>query len=82
MTKKDLERRNKFLLLQLKIISETIEEIFTEGLHDRENTAGKLGEIRFHAGAKHIKDEIKFIEHFNEEYNFHSPTMDVNEYLD
>lgn len=82
MTKKDLERRNHYLLLQLKLINEAVKEISERGLQDRKYAAEKLGHITYYTEAENIKREIRYIEYFNAEYNMYEPTVDIREYLD
>lgn len=77
MTKKDLERRNKFLLLQLKIISEMVNN--PENMHGVE-VHKTLGAIQYYSNSQTIKSNLEFIETYNKEYNFFNSTMDIKEY--
>lgn len=77
MTKKDLERRNKFLLLQLKLINELAEN-FTDMSHDEQMDA--IGVIRCYTNPENIKNYIKFIEDYDESYNFYNKLMNIREY--
>lgn len=77
MTKKDLERRNKFLLLQLKIVNELVKDFFDMPNDERIQT---IGSIEYYTTPEHIKANIKFIEDYNESYNFYNKLMDIKEY--
>ena len=77
MTKKDLERRNKFLLLQLKIVNELVKDFFD--MPDDERIQA-IGTIKHYTTPENIKTNIKFIEDYNESYNFFNKLMDVKEY--
>lgn len=77
MTKKDLERRNQFLLLQLKIINELTEECIGKS---RDEIFEFLGSIAHYASPETIKKDINFIETYNESYNFFNKTMNIKEY--
>lgn len=78
MTKKDLERRNKFLLLQIKIIKELISDIDTT--MEEEKLYKRLGAADWHTSPENIKQCIKYIEKNDWEYNFYNDTMDIKEY--
>ena len=77
MTKKDLERRNEFLLLQLKIIYKTAMDTFGKS---NDEIAKALGHIEYYSSAEAIKGNIEFIEEHNKKYNFFHETMDIKEY--
>lgn len=77
MTKKDLEKRNKFLLLQLKKVNELVKDFFYMPDDERIQT---IGSIEYYTTPETIKDNIKFIEDYNESYNFYNKLMDVKEY--
>ena len=79
MTKKDLERRNKFLLLELKIIRELLSD--NAGIEKYE-LYKKLGRVDSHTDPEEIKKRIKFIEENDLKYNFYSKSMDISEYED
>lgn len=77
MTKKDLERRNQFLLLQLKIINELAEECTGK---DRDEIFENLGAIMYYTSPEALKELINFIEKYNEPYNYFNKTMNIKEY--
>lgn len=77
MTKKDLERRNKFLLLQIKIIKELLED-YTDKTEEEQMRA--LGAIDYYTDPRNIKKAIETIEDFDETYNFYNKTMNIKEY--
>lgn len=77
MTKKDLERRNKFLLLQIKIVNEMLKD-FIEKSEDEQMQA--IGAMEYYTAPENIKANIKFIEEYNEDYNFYNKLMDIKEY--
>ena len=77
MTKKDLERRNKFLLLQIKIIKELLED-YTYKTEEEQMRA--LGAIYYYTDPRNIKKAIETIEDFDETYNFYNKTMNIKEY--
>lgn len=79
MTKKDLERRNKFLLLQIKIIKELSADI--NGM-ESEELFERLANINYYTDPENIKEKIRFIEEKDLEYNFYRKLMNVNEYKD
>lgn len=70
MTKKDLERRNKFLLLQLKVI----QELATEDRLDN------IGAILYYSDPDELKKRLQFIEENDLPYNFYHKTMNIKEY--
>lgn len=76
MTKKDLERRNKFLLLQLKVIHELI----TAKYSNRDEFMENVGVIEYYSDPDEIKERLQFIEEYNEAYNFYHKTMNIKEY--
>lgn len=76
MTKKELERRYHFLLMKMKVINEITKEMTSE------NFAKKAGEILFHSDREDIAKMIKFIEEYNENYNFYNKTQSINDYLE
>ena len=79
MTKKDLERRNKFLLLQIKIIRELLSD--TEGM-ERDELFRRIGNADYYTDPEKIKENLRFIEERDLEYNFYRKLMNVNEYED
>lgn len=76
MTKAQLERRYEYLLLQLKVINQLAEE---QNLSDKEIWEN-LGAITYYSRAKNIKENLQFIEDFNESYNFFNKTMNIDDY--
>lgn len=78
MTKKELERRNDYLLLQLKMIH----RIATECENETKliEIAKAIGNIEHYSKAETIKDNLKFIEEYDKNYNFYNKTMDIKEY--
>ncbi len=80
MTKKNLERRNNFLLLQLKLINKTIERILKEEINNREKTIFELKFIEDLTEAEKIKKKIELIEFYDCEYNIHDKNIDITEY--
>lgn len=77
MTKKDLERRNQFLLLQLKIINGLAEECNEKTKNEMNRI---LGAISYYSDSETIKENMKFIEEYNETYNFYHKTMNIKDY--
>lgn len=77
MTKKELEKRNNFLLLQLKIISEIAN---SKDILKEENTMKFIGKISYYSSAESIKEAIDFMEEYNKEYNFLNKDMNINDY--
>ena len=77
MTKKDLERRNDFLLLQLKIINGLVNE---EGRYDEYRIYEIIGTIMAITDADYINENIRFIERFNEPYNCGYKDMNIDDY--
>ena len=77
MTKKDLERKNKFLLLQLKIVNELVKD-FIDMSDDEQMQA--IGAIKYYTTPENIKTKIKFIEKHDESYKFYNELMDIREY--
>lgn len=78
MTKKDLERRYNYLLLQIKIINEQTQDIvgFTE-----DDLFIKLAKIKCFSSSENIKNQLEFIESSNTSYNFFKKDMTVDEYI-
>lgn len=77
MTKKDLERRNRYLLLQLKMIHDLIKDAAYMSKNDLfEN----IGTIQHLSSAKSIKSNLEFIEKYDEQYNFYDKGEDINDY--
>lgn len=76
MTKAQLERRYEYLLLQLKVINQLAEE---QNLSDKKMWEN-LGAITYYSRAKNIKENLQFIEDFNESYNFFNKTMNIDDY--
>lgn len=77
MTKKDLERRNQFLLLQLKIIHKMLNEVDYQNEQELMQT---IGAIEYYSDSETIKENMKFIEEHNETYNFYRKTMNIKDY--
>ncbi len=77
MTKKDLERRNKFLLLQLKIVNELVKDVIDMSDDERMQA---IGAIEYYTTPENIKANIKFIEDYDKSYNFYNKLMDIREY--
>lgn len=78
MTKKDLERRNDFLLLQLKIINELIND--KEIYHDSIRASDIRGSIKYITKPDTIKDCISFIENHDLTYNAYNEDMTIEDY--
>jgi hypothetical protein len=78
MTKKDLERRNDFLLLQLKEINEIVKGI---NWTDETDVARRIGSIKCICDIEEIRYNLKFIEKHDKEYNLYNKTMNINDYL-
>lgn len=77
MTKKDLERKNKFLLLQLKIVNELVKDFIDMSADEQMQT---IVAIEYYTTPENIKTKIKFIEKHDESYNFYNKLMDIREY--
>lgn len=78
MTKKDLERRCDFLLLQLKIINELIND---KELYRNEDRASEIrGAIKYITSPDAIKDCISFIERHDLTYNAYNEDMTIDDY--
>ena len=78
MTKKDLERRNDFLLLQLKIINELIND--KELYHNNIKASEIRGSIKYLTRPDTIKDRISFIENHDLTYNNYNEDMTIDDY--
>lgn len=78
MTKKQLERRNDYLLLQLKIINQLVIEAVENG--DKDELVKALGAIQYYTEPTTVKHNIQFIEEYDERYNFYNVTTHINEY--
>ena len=76
MTKKNLERRNKFLLLQLKVI----QELVTEYRLDKDELMLNIGAILYYSDPDELKKRLQFIEENDLPYNFYHKTMNIKEY--
>lgn len=72
---KDLERRNKFLLLQLKIISDCVKN------PNYENIVETLGPIMSRSDSGTIKGNVHYIEVFDNEYNYFEPEINIDDYI-
>jgi len=69
-----MERREKFLYMQLKTISQ-----IAKG--SEKDLREMLGALRYESDPETVKRGLRFIEEHDEEYNFYSPTENVDEYL-
>lgn len=78
LTKKELERRYNYLLLQMKIINELMES--DEIIKDERKRMEHIGAVCYYTRANTIKENLELIEEFNEEYNFYNKTMNIKEY--
>ena len=67
ITKKDLERRYKYLLSEMKRINELLSNISELEHDERWKTIGK---IEYIANEENLKSRIQFIEKYDKEYNF------------
>lgn len=77
MTKKDLERRNKFLLLELKKIS-----VLTDiDMLSFDDICRNIGVIHSLSNFEDMKRRIEFIEEHNLDYNFYDKEMDIDDYI-
>lgn len=74
MTKKDLERRNNFLLLQLKIINEIVTTA------DQNNAFYVMGRMEAITDPATIRSKLRFIEETDSQYNFYTKDMDIENY--
>ena len=72
MTKNDLERENKFLKLQLKIINDLW--LDTPGM-GRDELFEIIGACTFYAGK--YQDSLAYIQKYNLPYNFYNKTMSI-----
>ena len=78
MKKSDLERRYHYLLLQMKIINELVATKY----QNTEELCSMLGAIEYHSDKETINKHIKFIEGYNEKYNFFKKTMSAQDYIE
>ena len=78
MTKKDLERRYNYLLLQLKKINQITTEIF----EDKYAIGEAIGDISYYSDKEKIKSNIDFIETYEKKYNFYDETMSADDYIE
>lgn len=76
MKKKDLERRNKFLLLELKKIC-SLTDI---ALLSDDDIFRNVGVIYALSNFEDMKRRIEFIEEHDLDYNFYDKEMDINDY--
>ena len=72
-TKKDLERENNFLKLQLKVISELIAECNGSDLN---KTFENIGAIKYYS--ERYQEELNFIVEHDLPYNFYHKLMTVD----
>lgn len=77
MTKKDLERRNEYLLLQLKNVNETLNNLDFCDMHIAMRSIGFLLNI---SDSETIKNRLEFIEEYNQSYNFYDKDKNINDY--
>lgn len=77
MTNKDLERRNDFLLLQLKIISRLVND---DTRYEGDRIHEIIGNIMAITDPENIKDNIHFIEKFDKKYNFYDEDITVDDF--
>ena len=64
-------------MLQLKIINGLVKDFINMPDDERMQT---IGAIEYYTTPENIKSDIKFIETYNESYNFYNTLMDVKEY--
>lgn len=76
MTNKDLKRRNRYLLLQLRLIHELVKDAPT----DTDELWKMIGRIQYHSAPETVKNNIKFIEENDKEYNFYEKDKDISKY--
>lgn len=77
MTKKNLERRNKYLLLQLKMIHDLVKQ---DPSILRKELFENIGTIQYLSSAKSIKENLEFIEKYDEQFNFYDKGEDISDY--
>ena len=77
MTKKDLERENKFLKLQLKIIEQLLEESAGKDKNEQQEYIGAC--IYY---SREYQKSYDFIRENDLPYNFYNSTMKVQQYVD
>lgn len=78
MTKKDLERRYNYLLLQLKKIN----QITTEMFEYKYEIGEAIGAISYYSNKEKLKSNIDFIETYEKKYNFYDETMSADDYIE
>lgn len=76
MTKKDLARRNKFLLLQLKEIQKLVDFDYL----DYDELMHTIGNIQYLSSPECIKENLTFIENYDLPYDFFHAPMDISDY--
>ena len=74
MKNKDLERENKFLKLQLKIINQLLEE--SAGKTEIEQQE-YIGACLYYSDSDKYKEKYDFIREYDLTYNFYNKTMQV-----
>lgn len=77
MTVKNLERKNEFLLLQLKIIHGLLADTYGKS---NETKIRHIAKAEYISEAEAIKEELEYIEKYNLKYNFYNKEMDINDY--
>lgn len=76
MTKKELEKKYKFVLGQLEMI-----HAIAKNCNFDENEIPKtIGRIDFLSDPKYIKEKLEFIEKYDKHYNFFNKTEDISDY--
>lgn len=77
MTKKNLERRNKYLLLQLKMIHDLV---IQDTSILREKMFENIGHIQYLSSTENIKENLRFIERYDKQFDFFNKEEDINDY--
>ena len=76
MTKKTLERRNKFLLLQLK----EIQKLANTDYLDYDELMQNIGHIQYLSSPECIKENLNFIENYDLPFDFFHEPMGISDY--
>lgn len=76
MTKKDLVRRNRFLLLQLKEIQKLVDFDYL----DYDELMSNVGHIQYLSSPECIKENISFLEEYDLPFDFFHEPMDISDY--
>lgn len=75
-SKKDLEKENAYLRLQLAVINKKIDEVVKGLVYERDEAVKKMGAISYLSDSSTIDENLQFVFEYEKPYYFFHPEED------